>query len=127
MKRPGQVIRNEAGDDDAVAHVGEANDAVNNFLAEKLRFINADHFGADVEASFQVGSITHALRSNADVAVGDDVVLGVALVNPGLKNLYPLAGDFGAAKPANQFLALAAEHRTADHFNPANMALHYVH
>src|SRR5437762_11249988 len=117
MKGPAQVISIEPGDDDAFAHVGEANYAVNNFVAEKLRFINADHFGADVEATFQVGSITHALRSNADVAMGDDVVLGVALVNPWLKDLYPLARDFGAAKPANQFLALAAEHRPADHFN----------
>jgi hypothetical protein len=43
----------------------------------------------------------------------------VAIVDPWLEDHRPLAGDLGAAEPADHLLALAAEHRAADDLEPA--------
>jgi hypothetical protein len=51
--------------------------------------------------------------------VADDVGGRVAVVDPRLDDDDALAGDLRAAQPADHLLALAAEHRPADHLEPA--------
>src|SRR2546426_6537822 len=45
--------------------------------------------------------------------------MGVAIVDGGLENLHLLAGDLGAAQPADQLLGLAAVHASDDDLDPA--------
>src|SRR3954467_2455281 len=59
--------------------------------------------------------------------MGDDVVVAITLVDAGLEYLDTLARDFSASKSADQFLALAAEHRPAYDFNPSETAFSEVH
>ena len=59
--------------------------------------------------------------------MGDDLVGCVSLVNLGLEDLHALAGDLGAAQAPDQFFALAAEHGSADYFNPAKISPHCIH
>ena len=71
------------------------------------------------------------LRTDADldaaVVVRDNVVGGVALVDGRLEDLHPLARNFSAAQTANQLFTLAAEHGTANHFNPSKVSAHCIH
>ena len=57
------------------------------------------------------------------------MVVGVAGVERGLEDLDLLAGDLRAAQPADQLLALAAEHAADDDFDPALVGCvpDYVH
>ena len=67
-------------------------------------------------------------RRDAHVAVRDDVVLGIAIVDLRLEDLDLAAGDLGAAQPADELFALPAEHAADDHFDPAMAWLaHDVH
>ena len=67
----------------------------------------------------QLARARHGLGRQADVAVRDDVVLRVAIVELRLEDLHPLAGDLRPADAADQLLALPAEHAAGDHFDPA--------
>jgi hypothetical protein len=51
--------------------------------------------------------------------VADHVGRVVAVVDPRLEDHDALPGDLRAAQPADHLLALAAEHRPADHLEPA--------
>src|SRR5581483_10245546 len=51
--------------------------------------------------------------------VADDVADVVAVVDARLHDQRALPGDLGPAQPADQLLALAAEHRAADDPEPA--------
>ena len=61
-------------------------------------------------------------RPNIILIVSDDHGRDtVSYGNPAIHtpNLDALAGDLGPSKPADQFLALAREHRATDDFDPA--------
>ena len=45
--------------------------------------------------------------------------LVVAGIHARLEDLHLLLGEFGTAQSTDQFLGLAAEHASADHFDPA--------
>ena len=47
-----------------------------------------------------------------------DVVFAEAVVDERLEDLHFLPRDLGAAQPADQLLALAAEHAAGDDFDP---------
>ncbi len=127
MERASQVIRVESGDQDALADIGQAHDGVDQAFAQELRFVDADHFHAPVEPGFQFGGVPDRVGADLQLAVRDDVVFRVALVDAGLEDLHPLARNLGAAQAADQLLALAAEHRPADDFNPAQTSLGKIH
>ena len=63
------------------------------------------------------------LRLDPHLAVRHDVIVGVAGVDRRLEDLDLLAGDLRAAQPADQLLALAAEHAADDDFDPALIGL----
>ena len=87
---------------------------------EELPLVDADDFGVAADLRQQVARRGQRCSDgNAQLAVRDDVILGVAGVDGGLEDLDPLPGDLGAAQPADQLLALAAEHAADDHFDPA--------
>ncbi len=127
MKRTPEIIRIESGNDDALAHIGKLYHQVNDGIAQKLRLIEADHFSAQVNPSFHLGGAGDALGVDTHIVVGDDVTIGIALVNRRLEDLYALPGDLGTAQAADQLFALAAEHRTADYFDPSKISAHGIH
>ena len=49
------------------------------------------------------------------------MVVAVAVVDRRLEDLDLAPGDLGAAQPADQLLALAAEHAAGDDFDPAGV------
>ena len=52
----------------------------------------------------------------------DDVVLTISIIYPGFEDLNTLACNLRPPESTNQFFALSAEHASADHFNPAQIA-----
>ena len=69
----------------------------------------------------------HELSVDAHIAMGDDVLLAVALVDEGLKNLNSLPRDLCPTQAADELFALAAEHAARDHFDAAGMGTKNVH
>ena len=88
------------------------------FGVEELALVDADDFGVGPHLGQQVGRRGGLFGRDAQLAVRDDVVVRVAGVHGGLEDLDALAGDLGAAQPADQLFALAAEHAAHDHFDP---------
>ena len=79
-----------------------------------------------VSASTEIEQLArgpHRARRDPHLAVRDDVVVRVPRVDRRLEDLHPLAGNLRAAQPADQLLALAAEHAADDDFDPALIGL----
>ena len=64
-------------------------------------------------------TVARVLGRDAQLAVRDDVVVGVARVDRRLEDLHALAGDLRAAQAADELFALAAEHAADDDLDPA--------
>src|SRR6266545_1238878 len=114
-----EIILVEAGDDDALALVGDRIDHHGQLGVEELPFVDAYDLGVGLDELEQLARAFHRDRRNPHVAVRDDVVTVVAGVDPRLENLDLLPRDLGAAEAADQLLALAAEHAADDDFDPA--------
>ena len=95
--------------------------------SEEIGFVDADHLGAPVHLFQDFFGAGDDGRLHALVAVGDDFVGGIAVVEGGFENLHSFAGDLGAAQAADQFLALAGKHRAADDLDPSDVAGDDVH
>src|SRR6202790_3091915 len=127
LERAAAIIGVESGDDDALAEIGELGADVDDFIAEELRFVDADDFGARLDFVHDFGGFGDVVGGNAEAGVGDDLVGGVAFVDGGLEDLHALARNFGAAQAADQLFALAGKHRADHHFDPAHIAFDDVH
>src|SRR5277367_403307 len=127
FERAAHEIRVQAGDDHALAHVCQFHAAFHHRFAQELRFVNAHHFGARRDFCQNVRTVFHEFGIELQAGMRDDAVLGIALVNHGLEDLHALFGDFGAAQAADQFFALAGEHRPDHHLDPTHVALDDVH
>ena len=71
----------------------------------------------------QLARARHRARLDPHLAVRDDVIVGIAPVDHRLEDLHLLAGNLGAPQPADELLALAAEHAADDDFDPALVRL----
>ncbi len=97
-------------------------------LIEELPFVDADDLGVGLDQLEQLTRIVNDRRFHAHLAVRDDVVGRIPGVDARLEDLNALARDSGAAQPANELLALAAEHAADDDFDPALVGLtHDIH
>ena len=85
---------------------------------EELNLVDADDVVAVDEAG-DVGGVVDRDRPHLGAGVADDVADVVAVVEPRLDDQRALAGDLGAPQPADELLALAAEHRPANDLEPA--------
>src|SRR5262249_51898284 len=61
------------------------------------------------------------------VAVRNDLVGRVAIIDHRFEDFHTLAGDHRAAQAPDEFLALARKHRATDDFDPAYVAGDDVH
>ena len=127
LKRPAQVIRVQAGDDHALAHVRELHADFHQLLAQKLPFVNADDFGARLDSLQYLDGGAHVVRADTQSRVRNDFVHGVTLIDHRLENLHTLAGNLRAPQSPDQLLALAREHGADDHLDPAHVAFNDVH
>src|SRR6516225_2558532 len=127
LERAPAVVGVQAGNDDALAKVGEPGANIHHFIAKKLRFVYAHDFCARRQFVHDFLGLGDVVRRNAQAGMRDDLVGGVALIDGGLENLYALARNLCAAKAANQLLALARKHRAYDDFDPAHIAFDDVH
>ena len=89
---------------------------------EELRLVDPDHLGVCGHGVEQRTRARHAARGQADIAVRDDVIVSMAVIELWLEHLHPLPRNLGAAQPADQLLALSAEHAAGDHLDPALVA-----
>src|SRR5216683_2794596 len=121
------IISVEAGDDDALAEISELGADVHDFVAEELRFVDADDFGARLDFFHDFRGFVDAVGRDPQAGVRDDFVGSVALVDGGLEDLHALARKFRAAQAADQLFAFAGKHRADDDLDPAHIALDNVH
>jgi len=112
----------ESGDDDALSCVRQPVTNINKFHIEKLAFIDADNLGSAIEQLEDFTRLRHQLRLDLHLAVADDMILTVAIVHSGLEDLNALASDLRPPQPADELLAFSAEHASANHLDPAQIA-----
>src|SRR6266436_1671287 len=127
FERAAAIVGVQAGDDDAFAEIGELGANIHYFIAEELRFVDADDFRARRQLFHDFGGIEHVVRGNAEARVRDDFVGGVALVDGRLEDLHSLARDLRAAQATDQLFAFTGKHRADDDFDPAHVAFDDVH
>src|SRR5262249_40558982 len=85
---------------------------------EELAFVDSHYLGVFVDAADELARAPHALRRDAHIAMGDDAVVAVAVVEQRLEDLDLLPGNLRPSQPANELFALAAEHAAGDDFDP---------
>ena len=120
LERLAEVVLVEAGHDDAHAARGQRRRTTAGSSASKnwpSSMPTTSVSGLTLASSSAARA--RLLGRNPQLAVRDDVVVGVAGVDGGLEDLDTLAGDLGAAQPADELFALAAEHAADDDFDPA--------
>lgn len=124
---PAEVIRVQSRDDHLLAGVCQLLCDVYKVGTEEIRFVEADHLGTPVQLIQYLFRAVHHFRLHALVAMGDDLVVRVALVYGWLENLDALAGNLGSPQPPYQFFTLSRKHRSADDFDPTYVTRNYVH
>ena len=127
FERMAAVVGVEADDDDALTEIRELGADVYDFVAQELRFVDANHFRARGQFVQDFGGLGDVVGGNAQTGVRNDFVGGVALVNGGLEDLDALTRNLRAAQAADQFLALAGKHGSDDDFDPTHVAFDDVH
>src|SRR5581483_3369917 len=110
LKRAAQVVRIESGYNHLFAHVRQPACHLRQFWAEKVCFIDSDQFGPDLQKLQNLARRVDGLRRYAQVAMRNDLVARVAIVNGGLEYLNPLTGDHAAPHAADQLFAFARKH-----------------
>jgi len=85
----------------------------------RTALVDPDDLGVLSHGRDQLVGIPDVLGLDPHVAVRDDVILAVAIVDERFEDLDLLAGDLRAAQAADELLALAAEHAARDDFDPA--------
>jgi hypothetical protein len=119
LERLAEIVLVEAGDDHALALIGERRAHRGQLLIEELPLVDPDDFRLPPHARQEFGRFLQALRRNLHLAVRRDVVVAVAIVDGRLENLHLLPGNLRAAHATDQLLALAAEHAAGDDLDPA--------
>ena len=107
----------EPCDDDAYAIVGQLVAYVNQSVVEKLGFVDAHHVDFRREEQ-DAGRRVDGSGRNGVAVVRHHFGLRIARVDGRLEDFDPLAGEFGALQPSDEFLCLARKHGAADDFNP---------
>jgi hypothetical protein len=123
-----EIILIEAGDDHALALIGQRVADHRQLQVEELPFVDADDLGIGVDTLEQLTRAPYRARGDPHLAVGDDVIVGIANVDRRLEDLHLLPRDLRTPQPSDKLLALPAEHAADDDFYPAVSRLaHYVH
>src|SRR6266850_698311 len=123
IERPSSKILIEARNNDALSRIGEFVANSDKFHIEELSFVDSHHLRAFLEQAEDLPRTGHELCSDFHFAMADDVVFVVTRVELRFENLHALPGNLRPAEPANQLLALAAEHAAADHFDPTEISV----
>src|SRR5437868_7701157 len=114
------------GDDHPTPPGSQRGHQLDDAIVEKLGFVDSDDVGSGVDL---LGDLCRRIRRNrfdgTAVVTGDRVDAGVALVEMGLEDLYPLAGDDGAPHASNQLLTLAAEHHAGNDLDPSTTLMEW--
>src|SRR5262245_61769519 len=118
LERAPGVVLVEAGYDHALAAPRQPLHHLDQVRPQELPLVDPDHLRL-VSVAQDVLRLPDRARGDAQLAVGDDVVPGVAVIDHRLEDLDPLAGDLGAPEAADQLLGLAAVHAANDDFDPA--------
>ena len=129
LERTAQVVLIQSGHDHALAAIRERVARGRQIGVEELTLVDADDFGVAVHARQEFVGRLHVLRRNPHLAVRDDMAVAVAVVDERLEDLDLLLRDLCAAQPADELLALAAEHAAGDDFDPPVLGTgtDYVH
>ena len=122
LERPAHVILVQARDDHPFPLDRELIDGVDQLRIEKLPFVDADDLRSGVDGIQDLLCFPDKLGLHLHVAVADDVIFTESAVEQRLENLDSLFCDLCPAKTADEFFALSAEHTSADHLNPSQVA-----
>src|SRR6516225_1760247 len=113
LERPPRVVLVEPGHDHALAAARQALAHPHQVGTEELALVDADDLGVAPVVE-DLARVADRVRGDAQLAVRDDVVAGVAVVDHRLEDLDALARDLGASQAADQLLGLAAVHAADD-------------
>ena len=112
------IIHVEAGHDHPGAGVGQLVADHHQFVVEKLRLVDADHFEV-VGIEENLRCRLHRCGMNHIFIMRYNVFGVKAGIDGRFEDLDGLFGDQSPAQTAEQFFGLTGEHRPADHFDPA--------
>src|SRR5262249_7173694 len=107
------------------AAVGKPRDHVHQLHAEELALVDADDLGIAGVAR-DGGGVAGAVGGEAILGVGDEVRGVVAVVDDVLEGDDAAAIALSGAEPGDEPLGLAAEHATANDFDPAGTLLQHA-
>ena len=119
LERPAEVVLVQTGHDHAFAAVRQLLQAAGRFWSKNCPSSMPTTSVSRPSTRKQLVRAAHGGRRDPHVAVRDDVIVAVAIVDERLEDLDVLAGDLRAAQPPDQLLALAAEHAAGDDLDPA--------
>src|SRR5262245_34880298 len=122
LERSSEIIHVQAGDDHALALVGQNVRDPDQVLVEELSFINAHYISVNLDRRQNLVGRLDRLRGDPHFGMRNDVLIRITQIDRGLEYLDLLSRDLRPAQTANQFLALAAEHRAGDDFYPTRVA-----
>ncbi len=108
----------ETGSDYAYSALGQINTHTHDLVVKELDLVDAD----DVVPAGKTIDITggaHPNGAHTNPRVAHHMRDVVPIVDTRLYDQHPLTRDFGPPQTSDELLALAAEHRTADHLDPA--------
>jgi hypothetical protein len=122
LERTAEEILIQTGHDHAFAAVRQRIAGRWKALIEELAFVDPHDLGVIVHRPQELVRAARGGRRDPHVAVRDDVIVAVAVVDERLEDLDLLPGDLRAAQPPDQLLAFSAEHAAGDDLDPASMA-----
>lgn len=112
------VILIQSGNYDPFSPIGKFLAHIDQICLEKLSFIDSDDLR--IFAEFQdLHRIIHHKGSERLLAVRDNMLCAVPVINAGLEDRDLLFRYLRSPRPPDQFFGLSAEHATAYNFDPA--------
>src|SRR5262245_60905901 len=122
LERASEVIYIQTGDDHSLALIGQNVRHSDQVVVEELPFVNAHDVSVDLDRGQNLVGRFDRLRRDLHLRVRNDVLIRIAQIDRWLEYLNLLSRDLRPSETANQFLALAAEHRPGDDLDPARIA-----
>lgn len=114
------VVLIQAGYDDSLSLVGKLLAHIDKVRFEELSLINTDNLSILTECK-DLLCVVNDERSERLLAVRDDVLRAVTIVNTGFEDRHLLFRNLRPACPPYQFLGLSAKHASANHLNPPGL------
>lgn len=117
----------QPGDDHLLTGIRQLLGDIHQFQVEEVRLVDAHHLRAPIHLRQDLRRARHRLTLHPLVAMRDNVIVGITIVNGWLKYLHSSSCDQRATQPPDQLFALAGKHGPADAFDPTHVTGDNIH